>query len=586
MANKSGRKHLVNNVDDAVPETLHGLCLTYPHLEYHKSHKVVFSPDWRERKDKVAVICGGGSGHEPFTAGYVGAGMLTASISGSIFAAPPSTHITHAIESVSMDNPPGVFIIVPNYTGDRLNFGIAIEKARQAGIKVREIFVGEDCSISKEEQRGVGKRGLSGMIFVMKTAGALAESGRPLEDVDCIANVTLNNMATYGIGLSACSIPGQGLMFEMEPDEIECGMGIHGEAGCEKVKIGSATEVVALMLKNLCNSLFLVPETEVAVLINNFGSLSQLEQGIVVYETVTQLRALGVKPLRVYSGLLVTSLNSSGVHITILKLVEPHRNLLIRCLDAETRAPKWPGCFYSVPLENPPTPFEEQKKLQLPRNRGPTLNEEQSKLFKICLEAAARAIVVQEQTLNKLDQGCGDGDCGSTLKRLSEGILSNLDSLPLSHPSSLLSELANIAEETMGGTSGALYCLFFTNAAKELVSYKHKNWQITWAYLFRSSVNALIKYGRCNVGDRSMLDTLEPACKMYEKIKSSSNKKNFELVAAAAWEGCNSTKDMVPRVGRASYVKNTKYLQEVDAGAFASATWISAILQAVILNNK
>ncbi|XP_011633727.1 triokinase/FMN cyclase-like [Pogonomyrmex barbatus] len=133
-------KNLINSVNDAVSETLSGLSYTYPQLEYHVSHRVVMSSDYRNRRDKVVLVCGGGSGHEPFAAGFVGSGMLTASIAGSIFSAPPSIHITYALQRIAENSKVGIVIVVPNYTGDCLNFGIAIEKARQADITVKLII--------------------------------------------------------------------------------------------------------------------------------------------------------------------------------------------------------------------------------------------------------------------------------------------------------------------------------------------------------------------------------------------------------------------------------------------------------------
>ncbi|KAK2576056.1 hypothetical protein KPH14_007397 [Odynerus spinipes] len=573
-------KHLVNKIDDAVTESLSGLCYTYPQLELQAAHKVVLSPHIRDQKNKVAVICGGGSGHEPFVAGFVGTGMLTAAIAGSIFTSPPSRHITYAINCVAKYNTAGILMIIPNYTGDCLNFGIALEKAKQAGINIAEIIVGEDCSIPEKEQSSIGKRGLTGMVLVIKIAGALAERGKTLEEVLKYAEITMNNMATYAVGLSACSIPGQGLMFELGPEEIEAGMGIHGEAGYERTKIKSASEIVAFMLQRICEELKLVSGDNVAVIVNNFGALSQLEQGIVAYEAVNQLKNKGIQPLRVYSGVLVTSLNGVGIHVTLLKLPENHKDIFISCLDDGTNAPAWPGCFYSTPLTTTRTPFEELEKKEV-QMTGIQVDDRWQRLIKLCLQNACKHLIEKEAYLNELDRGCGDGDCGTTLKRLAISIQENLVNLPFAYPSSLLIKIADIAEENMGGSSGALYCLFFTTAAKEFSYFKeNESMAAAWSRAFRSGLNCMIKYGKAKSGDRTMLDTLEPACKAFEQLVAESSADITSMITAV-WQGCEATKSMKARAGRASYVKKEHYSQQVDAGAYAAATWITAVAQII-----
>ncbi|XP_032676558.1 triokinase/FMN cyclase-like isoform X2 [Odontomachus brunneus] len=507
--------------------------------------------------------------------------MLTASIAGSIFAAPPSTHITHALQCVAKNNKADVLVVVPNYTGDCLNFGIAIEKARQTGIKVEEIIVGDDCSIPKHEQGVAGKRGLVGMLFVIKIAGALAERGSSLHEVTEIARHVSQNTATYGVGLTACAIPGQGLMFELAQDEVECGMGVHGEAGYERIKLGTASELVSLMLERICKTLALVANDSVAVIVNNFGGLSQLEQGIVVREVVNQLQNMNIDATRVYSGVLMTSLNSAGVHVSLLKLTESHKEVFIKYLDDKTTAPCWPGCNYSVPSTITRTPTKDVEK-EITEKIGISLNIREQHLTKLCLESVCAVIIEKEVYLNELDRGCGDGDCGSTLKRLADGILNNLSELPLSHPAALLSGIANIAEANMGGTSGALYCLFFTSGAKELALCEQgEDLRHAWFRAFRSGLNCLEKYGKAKVGDRTMIDTMDAVYTMYGKILNEHVNDFYDKIAAAAWKGCDSTKNMKPKAGRASYVKQARYLTEVDAGAYAAATWISTIIHTI-----
>ncbi|XP_034939542.1 PTS-dependent dihydroxyacetone kinase 1, dihydroxyacetone-binding subunit DhaK-like [Chelonus insularis] len=588
-------KKLINSVNNTVHEALTGLCFTYPQLEYNSSKRVVLIPNCNDRDDKVSIICGGGSGHEPFAAGFVGRGMLTASIAGSVFAAPPANHIYYALERVS--NKAGTLVIIPNYTGDCLNFGIAIEKARQQGHKMTEIIVGDDCSIVTDEQSRVGKRGLVGMLFVMKIAGTIAERGKALDEVAYHARMVTDNLATYGVGLTPCSLPGQGLMFQLPEDEVEIGLGVHGEAGYSRIKTRSASEIVSIMLDSITRSLLLTSGNFVAVLINNFGATSQLEQGIVIYEVVTQLRKRGIEPLRVYSGALMTSLDSAGVHISVLKLPEEHKNHYIDCLDEKTDAPCWPGCAYSIPLSTKlqhTTNEQQTSQVKLLSSakitpRGPKLNEKQTEILKECIKNACRAIIKNEKILNNLDRGCGDGDCGSTHKTLANEILLTLERLSFSYPGSLLGELSEIAEECMGGTSGAIYSLLFTSAssvfaAEDVNQKKDENWAQLWLQAWSSGLENVIKYSKTQPGDRTMIDALEPACLAFKNNLKNGKFDNLAVkkAAEAAQKGCNMTKTMMPRAGRAAYVKQLQFFKDVDAGAFGVVIWINAITETLL----
>ncbi|XP_012275857.1 triokinase/FMN cyclase isoform X2 [Orussus abietinus] len=570
----SAGKKLINSVETVVEEYLSGLCLAYPHLEFHAKKKVILAPDWKDRDGKVSVMCGGGAGHEPFAAGFVGSGMLTAAIAGSVFAAPPSSNILYALQCVSTNN-----------KGDCLNFGIAIEKARQAGLTVADLTVGEDCSIPTSEQGRAGRRGLVGIMFVQKVAGSLAERGRSLAEVARYTEIVANNIATYAVGLSVCSLPGQGPMFDLPQDEIEVGLGVHGEAGYKRLKLQNAAQVVSLMLNQIIQTLSIVSGDFVAVIVNNFGGSSQLEQGIVTNEVIKQLEEKGVEPVRVYFGVLMTSLDSAGIHISMLRLPEHSKAILIECLDDKTEAPCWPGRYYSKKPSKPKEPLIEEKRKRSPKI-GRALTEQQDNLLKMCLKKACDAIMEKEDLINELDRGCGDGDCGTTHKELAKGILAALDSLPTSHPSSLLTELSMIAEERMGGTSGAVYSLLFTTAGTELSLAKSgEDWLETWAHAWRGGIDGIIRYSKARIGDRTMLDVLDPACKIFEENLSGFYEETVTMVIEGVWRACNETKNMEPRAGRASYVKQAIHLKDSDAGAYAVATWINAIGQ-VILSNR
>ncbi|XP_008553178.1 triokinase/FMN cyclase isoform X1 [Microplitis demolitor] len=580
-------KQLINSVDTTVGETLSGLCCAYPKLEHHQTKNVVLIANYNNRKNKVSIISGGGSGHEPFAAGFVGTGMLTASVAGSVFAAPPPNHILHALNSVYNDA--GTLAVIPNYTGDCLNFGIAIEKARQKHPKISEIIIGDDCSIPKSDQGRAGKRGLVGILFVIKITGAMAERGNGIDEILYHAKILADCIATYGVGLRSCSLPGQNMLVDMPADEIEIGLGVHGEAGYRRIKIKKASEVVGILLETISQTLSLLSNDSVAVLVNNFGGTSQLEQGIVINEIVTQLRSKNIKVCRIYSGVLMTSLDAAGIHISILKLLEEYKKLYIDCLDDTTEAPCWPGCAYSLPALN--CIDKKFSSAQVPDTKdfkknfvGPKLNERESRIIKECLINACKAIINNEETLNTLDRGCGDGDCGSTHKKLADNILKSMDTLSTSYPVSLLTELSEIAEECMGGTSGAVYSLMFTTAASALAdSEAEAGWPQLWAQAWRSAINGVIKYSKAEPGDRTMLDALNPACAAFtDQLTHAEFNVVIKKTVDAAKLGCNLTKQMIPKAGRAAYVKQSKFLNDVDAGAFGAVIWINAIAEILI----
>ncbi|XP_063993832.1 triokinase/FMN cyclase-like [Diachasmimorpha longicaudata] len=570
-------KKFINSVDNVVHETLTGLCAVYPGLNYHSLKRVVLASNDNEKdRSKVSVICGGGSGHEPFSAGFVGTGMLNASIAGSVFAAPPPNHVLYALKSVQGNA--GTLVIIPNYTGDCLNFGIAIERARQEGQKILEIVIGEDCSIPSNELGRAGKRGLVGMLFVIKIAGALSQRGKSLEDVHQHATIISENIATYGVGLTACSLPGQGPMFTLPDDEMEVGLGVHGEAGYNRMRIQEARDIVAIMLNRISQSLSLRRGDDIAVIINNFGGTSQLEQGIVAHEVVDYLKKKGINLLRIYSGVLMTSLDSTGIHVSIVKLPQAHKDLYIQCLDDPTEAPCWPGRSYSLPSNSTPQ-FTDESHVTVPE-MGKQLGNEATKILRECLRNACQAITKNEEKLNNLDRGCGDGDCGSTHRKLAEGILSSLETFKISHPASLLIELSGIAEEGMGGTSGAVYSLFFATAATTLTQNSSKvNWNELLTDAWRSGIDGVMKYSKARPGDRTMLDALDPAQKAFDDNSTKPLKEALKAAADAAQKGCAATEKMLPKAGRASYVKNSDFLTNVDAGAFGVVIWLRAVVE-------
>jgi len=578
----SGKK-LINNPDEAVEEALEGLTFLNPGLRLVKGHGVVL----REKidKTKVAIISGGGSGHEPFCAGYIGSGMLTGGVAGKVFASPPTRSILEGIRAVAKDNPAGVLVLVINYTGDRINFGLAVEKARIEGIKVDMFVNGEDCSLTTADKTA-GRRGLCGTMFIFKIAGAMAERGHSLESIMAATRLISANMGTMGLALGPCSLPGQGPLFQVAADVIEIGLGVHGEAGVGQVPLTTANLAVKKLIDHMTNpdsttKLELRPGEKIAVILNNLGATSKLEELILAREVVTQLEARGFRVVRMYAGHMMTSLEMAGILISLLR-VSDHPEWL-ELLDDETLAPAWPAPLMSAASKdrfNPdliqPSPDKDADWTV----KGVSLTKEGGARVVSILEAAASSLVNLEDRLNQLDSGCGDGDCGSTHALGAKAILAGLSGLDVVHPLILLQQLGDLAEK-MGGSSGGVYSLLFTAAARAFQDEVSGDVDpMSWVRALRLGLDTVMRYGGAEPGDRTMIDALSPALKSLEVSGGellAAPSSCLEKAGAAATEGAARTASMVARAGRASYVSRDKVTEE-DPGAVAAATWFNVIV--------
>lgn len=575
---------LLNSPERCVDDALEGMAALHPGLYLIPNQRVIVDRDRviEGAQKKLALVCGGGSGHEPFSAGFVGRGMLGAAVAGPIFTSPPTGLIANAIATLGSGNPEGVLVIVFNYTGDRVNFGQAVERCKAAGIKAEMYISGDDCALTRLEGTA-GRRGLCGTIFIFKIVGAMAEAGASLDEALATCRSLGDSMGTIGVAASGCTLPGASSpLFSVPQGMLELGLGVHGEAGAKTIKAGSAQEVVECLLNHLtredsASRLNLQEGDEVAVLISNLGSVSQLEMGIIAKEVTEQLRRRGVKPLRVYQGLVMTSLDMKGFHISILRLIDPR---WVALLDEPTSAPSWPK--RCVPLENPLAPVKlpsfsldiSQKQMA---NSYSLEDRSTCDAFRSCLDAVVKTVPKYEDMLNHLDTGCGDGDCGSTLIAGINALSGQLPDLPFNHPGRVLAVISDIAASSMGGTSGGLYSILFTATANSLLSTTSRRHREVWMAALKAGVQAVSKYGGASAGDRTMLDALIPALDALESCTNEEDPKAIlRVMAEAADGGAKKTAHMKARAGRASYVREETVVGE-DAGARA----VACVLQAM-----
>jgi len=317
-------KKIINKPEDVVDEMLNGMVMAHPEIEKIKGFNVLVRK--KAKKDKVTLISGGGSGHEPAHGGFVGYGMLDAAVSGEVFTSPTPDQVLAAIKSV--DTGKGSLLIIKNYSGDVMNFEMAGEMAEIEGIEVAKVIVNDDVAVENSTYT-TGRRGIAGTIFVHKIAGAMAEQGASLTEVKRVAEKTINNLRSKGMALTSCTVPSVGKpTFSIGEDEMEVGLGIHGEPGVEKTKIKPAAEIAHNLFDSIVEDLPFKPGDEVALLVNGLGATPIMELYI-LNKTVQELcQKKGLKVYKTYVDEYMTSLEMAGASISMLKLDQELKELL------------------------------------------------------------------------------------------------------------------------------------------------------------------------------------------------------------------------------------------------------------------
>ncbi|WP_024291737.1 dihydroxyacetone kinase subunit DhaK [Lacrimispora indolis] len=315
-------KKIINKPMDVVAEALRGMELAHPELRYTPGYEVVSR---REKADKVAVISGGGAGHEPAHAGYVGKGMLDAAVSGNVFSSPSPDRIGEAINQ--MDSGKGVLLIIKNYSGDIMNFGLASDLAEAEDIEVDSVVVKDDVAVP-DSTYSTGRRGIAGTVFVHKIAGARAELGGSLQEVKAAAEKAISNIRSMGMAMSPCILPAVGKPgFILKEDEIEIGMGIHGEPGVERTRIKTAKETSEILLEKILED-YDYTGSEVAVLVNGLGGTPLMELYILNMEIQKLLEEKKISAYKTFVGNYMTALDMTGCSLTLMKLDDELKELL------------------------------------------------------------------------------------------------------------------------------------------------------------------------------------------------------------------------------------------------------------------
>jgi dihydroxyacetone kinase DhaK subunit len=319
-------KKIINHPEDVVFEMCEGIIRAYPdQLVFNKRYKIIRKKNINT--NKVTLISGGGSGHEPAHAGFVGKGMIDVAVCGDVFASPSTIQVYNAIVESKSDK--GTLLIIKNYSGDCMNFNAAAEMAdEEDSIKVEKVYVNDDVAV-KDSLYTVGRRGVAGTVFVHKIAGAAAEKGQTLLDVKAIAEKAIANIRSIGFALTSCTVPAKGTpTFILGEDEMEYGVGIHGEPGIAREKIVSADELADRMVERILEDMPISNQDEVALLINGFGSTPIQELYILNNSVCKILDSKNIKIHKTIVGNFMTSIDMAGASITVLKLDNQLKELL------------------------------------------------------------------------------------------------------------------------------------------------------------------------------------------------------------------------------------------------------------------
>ncbi|CAD6501461.1 BgTH12-01713 [Blumeria graminis f. sp. triticale] len=568
-------KHFINDADHLVNAALHSLTFTNPSLAFDEQNKIIHRrPGYTSQ---VSIISGGGSGHEPSFGAYVGEGFLTAAVAGTIFASPNAEQIYKTIIS-KVDREKGILVIVMNYTGDVLNFGMAVERAKSSGLNVKMLVVGDDVGVGRARSGKVGRRGIAGTILVQKISGALAARGASLDEVYRVAKLTADNIVSLGASLGHVHVPGREIVgpnpsCALESGKIEIGMGIHNEAGTAQIDI-SLPELVKIMLAQLLDpndqdrAFIRIDSTEVVLLVNNLGGVSTLEIGGITSEIIIQLeKSYQIKPIRVLTGTFMSSLNGLGFSISILKIVNTNIEDLsmLQLLDDASEVTGWAAPIRKSTWEREPIAKSRDYSTALTHESQSSGLKLDPQKTKVALTSALQRVIAAEPMLTNFDTVVGDGDCGIGMKRGAESVLNLLSISKFTGDAVLdLSKIVKVVENNMDGTSGALYAIFL-NALLQAFSKTTHVGTIThevWAFALQQACSTLSNYTAARPGDRTVIDALYPFVESFQA--------SHDLIKAAeaARRGSENTKGMRARFGRTVYIGGTGFSEVPDPGAW------------------
>ncbi len=569
-------KKIINKPETLVMEMCNGMVMAHPELELLKKYKVIKKKEMNE--NKVTLISGGGSGHEPAHAGLVGKGMLDAAVCGDVFASPSQIQVYQAIKETASKK--GTLLIIKNYSGDIMNFKNGAHLATEDGIEVDYVKVDDDIAV-EDSLYTVGRRGVAGVIFVHKIAGAAAEAGMDLGAVKAVAEKAAANVRTIGLALTSCTVPASGSpTFTLAEDEMEYGVGIHGEPGIKREKMLSADELANRMTNDLMKDLGVKDGEEIALLVNGFGGTPLQELYLFNNAVTRELAARNIKINRVFVGNYMTSIDMAGMSLTVMKLDDELKTLLSK--ECNTPAFKVDGPVESVEYVNVLEDVEEKEvsfELETAEEHAVikdnviTLNN-----MIYLVDKMSDVIIKNEVPFCELDTHAGDGDFGMSVAKGFKQLKREWHSIVEQENvtiGSFFDGCSMIIMEHCGGASGPIWGGAF-RAASKAAGEKRELTVKEFAEMLQAALHGIQSIGERSfgrgavVGDKTLVDALAPCVDSW--LDSASNeidvKTAFEKGAEAAVKGAEYTKEIVARMGRAGTV-GERSLGYPDAGAHA-----------------
>lgn len=582
-------KKIMNRSETMVPEMCAGIALAYPELEFVKRYKIIKKRE--QNADKVSLISGGGSGHEPAHAGFVGKGMLDAAVCGDIFASPSQIQIYQAIKETAGNA--GTLMIIKNYSGDMMNFKNAARLAEEDGISVEYVKVDDDIAV-QDSLYTVGRRGVAGTVLVHKVAGAAAEKGYSLKQVKAYAENAVLNTRSIGFAFTSCTVPAKGTpTFSIAENEIEYGVGIHGEPGVSREAMMTADELSKRMTDSLVKELGLSENDEVTVLVNGFGGTPLQELYLFLNSTAKILDEYKIKIYRSFAGNYMTSIDMSGASLTFMKMNSELKSLL----DAESDAPAFKVNGPVLPRNYEPfmPAYHTQSENTDQKNHTKGNAKVRQEILTVdnmifIVDTMSECIIKNEVPFCELDAYAGDGDFGMSVSKGFRQLRREWNDIleeKVCDIGEFLDACSLIIMECCGGASGPIWGSAF-RAAGKAAKGKQKLTAEEFAVLLQEAVTGIQKTGEYSfgrgavVGDKTLIDALVPCADVWtENAGNKTLKELFQLSADAAVNGAKMTEKIVARMGRAGTV-GKRSIGYPDAGAFALGVIFSKIADALI----
>lgn len=576
-------KKLINAPENIIAEMIDGMVGAHPDMlrVEGKTGRAVVAVDG-PRDGKVGIVIGGGSGHEPAFAGYVGRGLADAAAIGNVFASPSPSHIIEAARAV--DGGVGIVMLYGNYTGDVLNFTMAAEELEQAGIPVRHVAVADDVASAPIDRRSE-RRGIAGDFFVFKIAGAAADLGEPLARVEAIAQAANDATRSMGVALSPCSLPQTGKPnFTIGDNEMEIGMGLHGEPGIRRQKLAAADEVTDELVDAILKELQVKAGEPVAVLVNGLGATSQIELYVIFRRVKQRLDTLDIRIHASWVGEYATSLEMAGASVTLIKLDETLQALLdhpcrtpalvVGAFEKTTNIPSRNS--QTVKLAESATPSQEKPRALI------TEGDVTPAIFKTMMHTVGNQIIAEKNWLSELDGVIGDGDHGVTMEIGWKAVqLALKDAQEDETIESICKRMAKAFLDAVGASSGPLYATAFLRAGTAVGNRLNLDGRGMAEWL-TAACQGIRDRGRAEPGDKTMIDAWVPAVEAAASTAAKGGSSLDVLVAArdGAEAGMKATAALESRRGRSAKL-GERSVGHIDPGAASTFVTLRAMTAAL-----